>query len=213
MPQRCGGVGVPKRTKGAALVPKKYPKPNRKKRKHLTNKQETFVKALAQLRSRVPELLERHGLGEEALIEKYLKPLLFSRGNQILQGRQGADQCRSPRRLIVLGWAVHVQSFVRTFVVEDFARVVEADLLQQEVGSSRLGRSLFSVRCMCLWRPFCWGWPGLIRSIPMPSLSHQTTSSLFVYRAEASRSHFWGYFRVADSPMASLPVYLPIASS
>ena len=32
--------------------------------------------ALAQLRGRVPELLERHGLGEEVLIEKYLKPLL-----------------------------------------------------------------------------------------------------------------------------------------
>jgi hypothetical protein len=32
--------------------------------------------ALAQLRGRVPELLERHGLGEDVLIEKYLKPLL-----------------------------------------------------------------------------------------------------------------------------------------
>ncbi len=105
-------------------MPKKYAKPNRKKRKHLTNKQETFVKALAegkslteaaktanysgknpgqsgyqalaQLRGRVPELLERHGLGEEVLIEKCLKPLLEAEENQILQGRQGADQCRSP---------------------------------------------------------------------------------------------------------------------
>jgi hypothetical protein len=32
--------------------------------------------ALTQLRGRVPELLERHGLGEEVLIEKYLQPLL-----------------------------------------------------------------------------------------------------------------------------------------
>jgi hypothetical protein len=32
--------------------------------------------ALAQLRGRVPELLERHGLGEEVLIDKYLRPLL-----------------------------------------------------------------------------------------------------------------------------------------
>ncbi len=32
--------------------------------------------ALAQLRGRVPELLERHGVGEEVLIEKYLVPLL-----------------------------------------------------------------------------------------------------------------------------------------
>lgn len=36
----------------------------------------TGYQALAQLRGRVPELLERHGLGEEVLIEKYLKPLL-----------------------------------------------------------------------------------------------------------------------------------------
>jgi hypothetical protein len=85
-------------------MPKKCAKPNRKKRKHLTNRQETFVKALAegkslteatktanysgknpgqsgyqalaQLRGRVLELLERHGLGEEVLIEKSLKPLL-----------------------------------------------------------------------------------------------------------------------------------------
>src|SRR6266853_4398164 len=28
------------------------------------------------------------------------------------------------------------------------------------------------------WRPFCWGWPGLIRSMPIPSLSHQTASLL-----------------------------------
>jgi hypothetical protein len=26
------------------------------------------------------------------------------------------------------------------------------------------------------WRPFCYGWPGLIRSIAMPSRSHQTES-------------------------------------
>ena len=26
------------------------------------------------------------------------------------------------------------------------------------------------------WRPFCCGWPGLMRSMAMPSLSHQTES-------------------------------------
>src|SRR5260370_14114753 len=84
-------------------MPRKYARHNRKKRK-LTTRQQAFVKelakgrtltdaakaagykdknpgqagyqALAQLRGRVPELLERHGLGEEVLIEKYLKPLL-----------------------------------------------------------------------------------------------------------------------------------------
>jgi hypothetical protein len=84
-------------------MPKKYAKHGRNKRKP-NARQQKFVKALAegktltqaakeanyssknpgqsgyqalaQLRGRVPELLERHGLGEEVLIGKYLKPLL-----------------------------------------------------------------------------------------------------------------------------------------
>src|SRR5579863_3231921 len=36
--------------------------------------------------------------------------------------------------------------------------------------------SCFSARCVRSWRPFCWGWPGLIRSMATPSLSHQTES-------------------------------------
>jgi hypothetical protein len=79
-------------------MPKKYAKHGRNKRKP-NPRQQKFVKgiasgktltqaaidagysskypnqsgyqALAQLRGRVPELLERHGLGEEVLIEKY----------------------------------------------------------------------------------------------------------------------------------------------
>ena len=34
--------------------------------------------------------------------------------------------------------------------------------------------SSFKVGCMRSWRPFCCGWPGLMRSISMPSLSHHT---------------------------------------
>src|SRR5260370_761812 len=84
-------------------MPKKYAKHGRKKRKP-GPRQQKFVKelakgkslaqaardagyseknanqsgyqALAQLRARVPKLLERHGLGEEVLIDKYLRPLL-----------------------------------------------------------------------------------------------------------------------------------------
>jgi hypothetical protein len=84
-------------------MPKKYAKHGRNKRKP-NPRQQKFIKgiasgktltqgakdagysekhaaqsgyqALAQLRGRVPELLERHGLGEEVLIEKYLLPLL-----------------------------------------------------------------------------------------------------------------------------------------
>ena len=40
------------------------------------NANQSGYQALAQLRGRVPELLERHGLGEEVLIDKYLLPLL-----------------------------------------------------------------------------------------------------------------------------------------
>jgi hypothetical protein len=36
--------------------------------------------------------------------------------------------------------------------------------------------SFLRVRCMRSWRPFCCGCPGLMRSIAMPSLSHQTAS-------------------------------------
>src|SRR5260221_9866125 len=36
--------------------------------------------------------------------------------------------------------------------------------------------SFLRVRCMRSWRPFCWGLPGLIRSMAIPSLSHQTES-------------------------------------
>ena len=40
------------------------------------NANQSGYQGLAQLRGRVPELLERHGLGEEVLIQKYLLPLL-----------------------------------------------------------------------------------------------------------------------------------------
>ena len=36
--------------------------------------------------------------------------------------------------------------------------------------------SFFKVRCMRSWRPFCCGWPGLMRSMAMPRRSHQTES-------------------------------------
>src|SRR4029077_7317994 len=36
--------------------------------------------------------------------------------------------------------------------------------------------SFFSVRCMRSWQPFCCGWPGLMRSMAMPSRSNHTES-------------------------------------
>ena len=36
--------------------------------------------------------------------------------------------------------------------------------------------SSFKVKCMRSWRPFCCGFPGLIRSIAMPRRRHQTAS-------------------------------------
>jgi hypothetical protein len=41
------------------------------------------------------------------------------------------------RGLLDLSRALHAQSFVRTFVIEDFDEVVEASLLLKEVGSGR----------------------------------------------------------------------------
>src|SRR6266851_8486109 len=35
------------------------------------------------------------------------------------------------------------------------------------------------------WRPFCCGWPGLMRSMPMPRRSHQTASLLKLNKAWA----------------------------
>jgi hypothetical protein len=102
-------------------MPRKYARHNRKKRK-LTTRQQAFVKelaqgktltqaaktagytdknpaqagyqALAQLRGRVPELLERHGLGEEVLIEKYLLPLLEATETKFFNGARNRSQCR-----------------------------------------------------------------------------------------------------------------------
>jgi hypothetical protein len=48
---------------------------------------------------------------------------------------------------ILIGYA-GVQSFVRTFVVEDVHELVEARLLLKKIGGGRLGGSFFKVRCM-----------------------------------------------------------------
>ena len=37
------------------------------------------IKRCDQLRGRVPDLLDRHGLSEEVLIDKYLRPLLTAK--------------------------------------------------------------------------------------------------------------------------------------
>ena len=50
------------------------------------NPAQSGYQALAQLRGRVPELLERHGLGEEVLIEKYLLPLLDAEETKFFNG-------------------------------------------------------------------------------------------------------------------------------
>jgi hypothetical protein len=52
-------------------------------------------------------------------------------------------------------------------VVEHIDELVEAGLLLEEMGSGWSG-SFFLKKCMRSWRPFCFGEPGLTRSIPMP---------------------------------------------
>ena len=62
------------------------------------------------------------------------------------------------------------------FVIELSHEGVEARLLLKAVHAGGRVASFLKVRCMRSWRPFCWGWPGLMRSMAMPSLSHQTES-------------------------------------
>jgi hypothetical protein len=45
--------------------------------------------------------------------------------------------------LVDLGRALHVQSFVRTLVVEDLDKLIEPGLLLQEIRSRRLGGFFF----------------------------------------------------------------------
>ena len=65
---------------------------------------------------------------------------------------------------------------MRTFGVELVNEGIETVLLLQAVEPGGRVASFFRVRCMRSWRPFCCGWPGLMRSMAMPSLSHQTES-------------------------------------
>ena len=66
------------------------------------NPAQSGYQALAQLRGRVPELLERHGLGEEVLIEKYLLPLLEANETKFFNGGKKQIEVKrsrhSPRR-------------------------------------------------------------------------------------------------------------------
>ena len=43
------------------------------------NARQSGYQAMQQLRCRVPDLLDRHGLSEEVLIDKYLRPLLTAK--------------------------------------------------------------------------------------------------------------------------------------
>ena len=65
---------------------------------------------------------------------------------------------------------------MRPFSIELSYEGIEAVLLLQTVEARRGVASFLSVRCMRSCRPFCCGWPGLMRSIAMPSRSHQTES-------------------------------------
>ena len=53
------------------------------------------------------------------------------------------------------------------------ARKIRERLLRQPAGRVA---SFFKVRCMRSCRPFCWGWPGRIRSMEIPKRSHHTES-------------------------------------
>src|SRR6202047_3124259 len=80
----------------------------------------------------------------------------------------------SRTRRVDFGRTLHGERLVWSFGVEFLDKVVEAGLLLQAVRSGRSGCFFLQLRCMRSWRPFCCGWPGLMRSMAMPRRSHQT---------------------------------------
>jgi len=88
-------------------------------------------------------------------------------------GRVGSRRGRVDRRRYRLA-----QRFMRPFVIELVAEVIEALLLGGERGGRRLGGFRLEVLCMRSCRSFCWGWPGIMRTGVMPSLIHHTDSRL-----------------------------------
>jgi hypothetical protein len=65
---------------------------------------------------------------------------------------------------------------VRSFGIELVHEGVEAGLLLKAVHARRAGCLLFEREVRALMAPFCRGWPGLMRSMAMPSRSHQRES-------------------------------------
>jgi hypothetical protein len=62
------------------------------------NARQSGYQAMEQLRGRVPDLLDKHGLSEDALIDKYLRPLLeadktifFQKDGRVKEERKVAD--------------------------------------------------------------------------------------------------------------------------
>lgn len=63
---------------------------------------------------------------------------------------------------------------MRSLVVVFMYEVIEFILPLEEVCASRSGCFFFRVKCIRSCRPFCCGFPGWMRSMAIPSLSHQT---------------------------------------
>ena len=57
---------------------------------------------------------------------------------------------------------------MRAVVVEVFDEIIELCLLLEEVGTSGTCGFLFEGQCIRSGRPFCWRWPGLVRSMLIP---------------------------------------------
>jgi len=76
--------------------------------------------------------------------------------------------------LIDFGRILHAVGFVRALVIKDLDEFVEPGLLLQEVGIGRLGSLFLQGEMRRSWRPFCCGWPGLMRSMPIPRRSQQS---------------------------------------
>src|SRR5215831_17201806 len=82
----------------------------------------------------------------------------------------------SRTRRVDFGRTLHGERLVWPFGIEFLNKGVEAGLLLETVHSGRSGCFFLQRQMHALVAAFCCGWPGLMRSMAMPSRSQHTES-------------------------------------
>src|SRR5216684_1299322 len=101
-----------------------------------------------------------------------------------MQADHFADQWPGDENQLALPFNLAVAADPAQFEVAGVDRICEPG----RIGSRRCwaasvaagGRAVSALRVLCMrsCRPFCWGWPGIMRTGVMPSLIHHTDSRL-----------------------------------